>query len=318
MSRIVSVLRRGFTLIELLVVIAIIAILIGLLLPAVQKVREAAARAQCQNNLKQIGLAIHNYAGANQSAMPMELGYSNQNPPAIYWYPFYFNLLPYIEQQNVYNRATGSGAAWGGPPGQAQNATMIIKTYLCPSDPSPNAGLCVNGWAATSYAPNYYMFSTSNNYDSTNGANQDGAKYNIGNIPDGTSNTIALVERFGSCPYYSWSNAWVYPMSASYWGWNSNGSDYGVWNINCTGQASPNGGYITARCHMYLPMIAPPLRNFVGSLQPAHPYYPTTQHSTEQVLLMDGSVRGVSGSVSQSTWDYAIWPDDGFPLGQNW
>jgi len=313
MSRIVSVLRRGFTLIELLVVIAIIAILIGLLLPAVQKVREAAARAQCQNNMKQLGLAIHNYASANSSAMPMELYYSNQNPPGVYWYPFYFNLLPYIEQNNIYTRANGSGSGWGN-----NNHNTIIKTYICPSDPSPNAGLAVNSWAATSYAPNYYLWSTTNNYDSVNGANQDGPKYNIGNIPDGTSNTIAIVERFGSCPYYGWSNAWCYPMSASYWGWNSNGSDYGVWNVNCTGNANPSNGYISSNCQMYLPQIAPPLRNYVGAVAPAHPYYPNTQHSTEQVLLMDGSVRGVSGAVSQSTWNYAIWPDDGFALGPNW
>ena len=64
--------------------------------------------------------------------------------------------------------------------------------------------------------------------------------------------------------------------------------------------------------------LAPPLRNAVGSVAPAHPFYPNTYHSTEQVLLMDGSVRGVSGAVSNSTWSYAIWPDDGFALGPNW
>jgi len=323
MSRIVSVLRRGFTLIELLVVIAIIAILIGLLLPAVQKVREAAARAQCQNNLKQLGLAIHNYASANASSLPYNMYCTSQNPPAVFWYPFYFNLLPYIEQNNIYTRANGQGAGWGGG-----NAATIIKTYICPSDPSPNAGLTLNGWAATSYAPNYYMFCTTNNLDTTYNYFDVAPKYNIGNIPDGTSNTIALVERFGACPYYGWSNAWCYPMNAGgtapngqqtpNWGWNSNGSDYGVWNINCTGNANPNGGYIASNCQMYLPQIAPPLRNFVGSVAPAHPYYPSTQHSTEQVLLMDGSVRGVSGAISQSTWNYACWPDDGYPLGPNW
>jgi len=314
MSRIVSVLRRGFTLIELLVVIAIIAILIGLLLPAVQKVREAAARAQCQNNLKQLGLAIHNYASANASALPMNFYYQNQNPPGVYWYPFFYNLLPYIEQNNLYLKANGSGAAWG----NGVNA-VVVKTYICPSDPTNNAGLCAAGattWAATSYAPNYYMFSTSNNYDSVNGRNQDGPRYNIGNIPDGTSNTIAILERLSSCPAYGWSNAWVYPMDPNYWGWNQYGSDYGYWNVSFSGQASPY--YLNNVNSMYLPQIAPPLRNAVGSVAPAHPFYPNTYHSTEQVLLMDGSVRGVSGAVSNSTWSYAIWPDDGFALGPNW
>jgi len=267
-------LRLGFTLIELLVVIAIIAILIALLVPAVQKVREAAARTTCTNNLKQLGLAIHNYAGVYNSNLPPMLDVNWSNPPAIYWYPFFFSLYPYIEQQQIYNRAIGSGAGWNNG-----NHTAIIPTLNCPSDPTSTNGLSPNGWAASSYAPSIDMFATVNPYNSGKGANINQSQYKIGNIPDGTSNTVGIVERYAGCPYYGWSNAAIYPMSLSYWGYNSNGSAYG------TGQSGGGWG-------RYLPQIQPPIYNYSPSgLQPAHPYYPTTGHPVCMVMLMDGSVR---------------------------
>src|SRR5262245_531458 len=121
--------RPAFTLIELLLVITIIAVLIGLLLPAVQKVREAANRAQCQNNLKQIGLACHN---ANDT--------HDRMPPGIGWYPgakagaygvLFFHLLPFIEQDNLYRSSFANGFF---SPSNNQVSARPIKTYICPSD----------------------------------------------------------------------------------------------------------------------------------------------------------------------------------------
>jgi prepilin-type N-terminal cleavage/methylation domain-containing protein len=299
----------GFTLIELLVVIAIIAILIGLLLPAVQKVREAAARIQCTNNLKQMMLASHSYNDAI-GRLPRIETYDSSSSGAG-WVPWHGAILPYIEQANIYNRAANSGALWN-----AGNTSAIIKTYLCPSDGTLTNGLCTtgaNGWAGTSYAPNQVLFGSISFADPATGCWVTGGKYTIGNIPDGTSNTIGIVERLGQFTVYGWSNAWSYPQAGCCWGWNSQASAYGPWT---NGNTTVNGTTIT---NYFLPQINPPIGTTAVNGQMAHPYYPNSKHTASVLVgLMDGSIRTTSAGLTAGTWDCAVIPDDGLVLGSDW
>src|SRR5262249_25465172 len=156
--------HRGFTLIELLVVIAIIAVLIGLLLPAVQKVREAAARIQCGNNIKQLCLARHQFHDQN-GRMPCSIGWSVPNDTAgqgkgygVCW----FHLLPYIEQENLY-KSSFNGSIYAA----ANNGVYAkpVKAFVCPADPSVESGgvVTLNSgavWGAGSYAANMQIDAT--------------------------------------------------------------------------------------------------------------------------------------------------------------
>ncbi|MHC5543429.1 DUF1559 family PulG-like putative transporter [Singulisphaera rosea] len=194
-------LRRGFTLIELLVVIAIIAVLIALLLPAVQAAREAARRIQCTNNLKQIGLAMHNYHDSNNS-FPW-CGLSIISPTAtstIQWSP-HTRFLPYIEQKSLFDSVNFS-FVWSDP----QNSTVTttnVNAFVCPSDPRQK--IPVSNWAGTSYRGSQgnslvygYNDSDPSKVNTTmpppNGIYFSNMLVRIGDITDGTTNTAAFSE----------------------------------------------------------------------------------------------------------------------------
>jgi len=293
--------KRGFTLIELLVVIAIIAILIGLLLPAVQKVREAAARMSCSNNLKQLVLAVQNYASTYNSTLPaLTSDGQNAGGAGSMFGPYkgciLITLLPYIEQQNLYNAAVANlGDTWDGN-GNPTVRLQKIKTYICPSDFTNTNGWSsaqVGGWMGASYGANQQMFGTVR----INGTNVDGPQYNIGNIPDGTTNTIGFGETYSGCNGNSTGNLWAYPGIDWDWHWTPVIANTRSWG-NGALFALPQNAPTLAQCNKENP-------------QSAHT-------ATVLVVLMDGSVRGVNPSISANTWALAIQPADGQVIGSNW
>ncbi len=215
--------RSGFTLIELLVVIAIIAILMGLLLPAVQRVREAANRIKCANNLKQQGLALHQYHDV-EGAFPA----GSTNNFSIHWHwSWMAKILPYIEQQNLYQQADiwahdtrypvvwylprpngtpgyASWSPWGGYPfsldlPQNPALAVVVPIYLCPSDPAPSVSqITLSDTQILVQAMTDYQGISGLNYVSNDGCLASNLPIRFADITDGSSNTLLVGERANS------------------------------------------------------------------------------------------------------------------------
>jgi prepilin-type processing-associated H-X9-DG protein len=302
-------------LIELLVVIAIIAILIGLLLPAVQKVRQAAARLKCQNNLKQIGIALHNYEGAFTRFPPN--GVYPVNATLADSYSALARLLPYVEQANLYQLVDLNAAATAQPTVTAQR----IPIYICPSE--------VNDMPRASTPPRYPMSYGANVgswmvWNPTNGQAGDGAlpyssSFNggttVGSYTDGLSNTIAFAEvkvfgayLLGGSPtatppldangqlaiggtiktlitHTGWTEGQTFQTGVTFVqtpntlvSFSSGGTNYDVDYVSSRdGSSATNISYASMGSRSY----------HTGGVN---------------VVLMDGSVRFVSDAITQQTW----------------
>ncbi len=289
--------RRAFTLLELLVVIAIIGILIALLLPAVQKVRAAAARMHSTNNLKQCTLALHNFSGTHTGECPTlsgsEVGCPNPGDS------FFFALLAYVEEDNYYHTVK-TGVV-------PNSSAHTVKVFISPSDPTlawlPKADNCA------SYAANAIVFDRRSNLSAS--------------FPDGTSNTIAFAEHYAfkrDVIQFSWyfTDSLKLPSGdvvhrASFAEFHEGSKLFG--------SASPPDVYPVTQGNPPITVgsvagltfqTAPPANNFDPRLAQ------TPYSSGMLVALVDGSVRTLSPGMSPTTYWAAVTPAGGEVLGNDW
>ena len=279
--------RSAFTLMELLVVIAIIAILIGLLLPAVQKVREAAARLQSMNKLKQLSLATHMFADTRNGLLPDKYGTEDANGKER---SVHVNLLPYIEQGAVYRAYVTS-----------QTGSLTSSHYL-PIYYSPSGPVCdrTDGYGFTSYAVNGFLFT---------------GEVRLGpGIPDGASNTLAWAEHYAyGCGYVAY-----------WWLWASD--EYGTFKTpiqthGVESRRSRRATFADRELGDEIPADPPPARTFQvrPTMSECDPRLAQTPHLSGMLAgLGDGSVRTIAPGFSPATFWAAVTPASGEVLGNDW
>jgi len=306
--------KKAFTLIELLVVISIIGILIGLLLPAVQKVRESANRIQCANNMKQLGLATHNFSTTYGGKLPTithEVVPGSEGSVMV-------ALMPYLEQENLYkeynNPSNMTVAVFPLAPPTKTNSKVIKIPFLCPSDYTSNDGVAPSGWAGTSYTGNAFLFAKLGWFCM---ADPRSSNFKIDTVPDGLSNTIGFAEKMLVTEFGNSNNrdtAYI-PATVLSQGWGEiyNFPAFGIYqsvypDVPNFSDFNPAWWWYRKRFNIF----------FKPKLSESTRYGVSTGHDIMQLTMMDGSVRRISEKIIDMTFWQVVMPHDGLVLPENW
>jgi type II secretory pathway pseudopilin PulG len=311
--------RRGLTLTEVLVVLGLVALVVGLCLPFLRRMREGAVRAQCANNLKQIWEGVYAYTNTNGPELPplYSAPVHNGRPSP---QSFFFTILPFIGEQRLYDTglefASEPGLTWTG---QTANGPIwsdgIVKTYVCPADPTNSTTQpTAFGWVGCSYGANFQVF----------GPKDWASGHRFGRIINGTSSTVFLAERFAQFPGPAGQFTdpdGIVRQANTLWAWPANsGTSPPTTYPTPVPQNAAFFGYLRRWSDdpgYGREANAPPQ----AGIAPSQADYRRVQSGHRvvvEVCMGDGSVREISSNIEVDLWSHALDPDYCDPGGAPW